>query len=171
MLETIATVLPFLLVPALAVMVLWNLNLQARLNSLSRRLRGVPTGNLDAYEKLAAIEHTVNQLKALCNRVDLQLRKALTRVGLVRFNPFAEMGGAQSFALALLDEDGNGVVVSSLHGRSATRFYVKTVEAGRSSQALSKEEQEAIDRALGKVAGAHEDFPPKGPSQPWPGEP
>ncbi len=164
MLEAIATVLPFLLVAALAALVLWNLNLQARINSLSKRRRGIPSGNLEAYEKLAAIEQAVDQLRAACDRVDLRLRRALKCVGLVRFNSFADVGGAQSFALALLDEDGNGVVVSSLHGRSATRLYVKPVEAGRSSQVLSKEEQEAIDRALSKVGETQRDFPPEGAS-------
>ena len=56
---------------------------------------------------------------------------AFQRVGLVRYNPFEETGGNQSFALALLDADGDGWVLSSLHARSGTRVYAKAITAGR----------------------------------------
>jgi hypothetical protein len=76
------------------------------------------------------------------------LPHALQRVALVRFNPFDDTGGDQSFALALLDADGDGVVVSSLHNRSGTRFYAKPVRAGRTTHALTSEEQQALDQAM-----------------------
>ena len=58
-------------------------------------------------------------------------RRAFQRVGLVRYNPFEETGGNQSFALALLDAAGDGWVLSSLHARSGTRVYAKAIKAGR----------------------------------------
>ena len=67
-------------------------------------------------------------------------RKAFSRVGLVRYNPFEETGGNQSFALALLDASGDGWVLSSLHARSGTRVYAKAIAGGRSDAALSEEE-------------------------------
>jgi hypothetical protein len=72
----------------------------------------------------------------------------LQRVGLVRYNPFEETGGNQSFALALLDAKGDGIVVSSLHARAGTRVYAKTVAGGQSEAALSDEESEAVRQAL-----------------------
>jgi hypothetical protein len=66
----------------------------------------------------------------------------------VRFNPFADTGGDQSFALALLDAKGNGVVVSSLHTRTATRFYAKPVAGGASTLSLSDEEVRALKQAM-----------------------
>jgi hypothetical protein len=69
-------------------------------------------------------------------------------VGLVRFNPFEDTGGNQSFALALLDGRGDGFVVSSLHARAGTRVYAKAVTDGRSDGALSEEESDALRRAL-----------------------
>jgi hypothetical protein len=66
---------------------------------------------------------------------------------LVRYNPFEETGGNQSFALALLDLDGNGWVLSSLHARSGTRVYAKAITAGRADAALSEEESAAIRQA------------------------
>src|SRR3972149_6302891 len=79
--------------------------------------------------------------------VEEQARKAVQRVGLVRFNPFEDTGSNQSFALALLDEDGDGVVVSSLHSRNAPRLYAKPVVAGGTEAALSAEEAEALRAA------------------------
>ena len=68
--------------------------------------------------------------------------------GLVRFNPFEETGGNQSFALALLDADGDGWVLSSLHARSGTRVYAKAIVGGRSDTGLSEEETTAIKQAM-----------------------
>jgi hypothetical protein len=65
----------------------------------------------------------------------------------VRFNPFEDTGGNQSFALALLDAEGNGWVLSSLHARSGTRVYAKAIREGRADGALSDEEAAAIKQA------------------------
>ena len=80
-------------------------------------------------------------------------RKAVQRVGLVRFNPFEDTGGNQSFALAMLDQHGDGFVVSSLHARAATRVYGKAIAGGRSEAALSEEEAEALRLALASGTG------------------
>lgn len=72
----------------------------------------------------------------------------MQRVGIVRFNPFADTGGAQSFTIAFLNKKNSGVVMTSLYGRSSNRWYVKEVVDGRGANlALSKEEQEAIQSA------------------------
>jgi hypothetical protein len=81
------------------------------------------------------------------------LPHAVQRVGLVRFNPFDDTGSDQSFALALLDAGGDGVVISSLHGRAATRFYAKPVKAGRTTHALTTEEQQALAQAMDEGRG------------------
>ena len=80
-------------------------------------------------------------------------RKAVQRVGLVRFNPFEDTGGNQSFALALLDAHGDGFIVSSLHARTVTRVYGKAVAGGKSEAALSGEEAEALRQALASGPG------------------
>jgi hypothetical protein len=85
-------------------------------------------------------------------------RRAIQRIGLVRFNPFEDTGGNQSFALALTDAAGNGFVVSSLHTRTGTRVYAKAIADGRSDGALSAEETEALRLALASPAPA----PPSG---------
>ncbi len=70
--------------------------------------------------------------------------QSIQRVGIVRFNPFHSTGGDQSFSLALLDRDNNGVVITSLHANDMTRVYAKPVQNGGSEQQLSREEEKAI---------------------------
>ena len=74
--------------------------------------------------------------------------RALTRVAVVRYDAFGDLAGALSFSAALLDDAGNGLVLSSINGRSETRTYAKGVSAGRSDAPLSPEEQEAIAEAF-----------------------
>ncbi len=72
----------------------------------------------------------------------------IQKVGLVRYNPFAETGGDQSFCLSLLDGNNNGLVISSLHSRDATSIYAKPVKKGKAAgYDLSAEEKQAIKRA------------------------
>jgi hypothetical protein len=75
-------------------------------------------------------------------------KKAVQKTGLVRYNPFEDTGGNQSFAVALLDANGDGVVISSLHARQNTRVYAKAIAGGRSEAALSDEESEALRNAM-----------------------
>ena len=75
-------------------------------------------------------------------------RLHIQRVGLVRFNPFSDTGGSQSFTLALLDGHNNGLVMTSLYARTGHRWYVKEVTGGKGRElALSKEESSAVQKA------------------------
>lgn len=72
----------------------------------------------------------------------------MQKVAIVRFNAFRDMGGDLSYALALLDSSGSGLVISSIYGRDDARTYAKPVKEGKSSYQLSSEEEEAIKKAL-----------------------
>lgn len=69
------------------------------------------------------------------------------KVGIVRFNPFSEVGGNQSFSIALLDRNDNGIVITSLYTREGNRVYGKPIKAGLSEYSLSEEEKKAIEKA------------------------
>jgi hypothetical protein len=73
---------------------------------------------------------------------------SVQKVGVVRFNPFSDVGGDQSFSLALLDGNNNGVVITSLYSRGENRVYGKPIKEGQSEYSLSIEEKEAINKAL-----------------------
>jgi Protein of unknown function (DUF4446) len=146
------TVLAVVLVGlSLVVVFLWR-----RVSSLSARLSGLTRGeggrSLEAVleghlRRVGEVDGRVRSIDQRTTALESQGRKAVQRVGLVRFNPFEDTGSNQSFALALLDEDGDGVVVSSLHTRQATRVYVRPVSGGIAERALSDEESEALAQA------------------------
>ncbi len=74
--------------------------------------------------------------------------KGLTRVGLVRFNPFNDKGGDQSFCLAALNRHLDGFVMSAIHSRTGARLYAKEIEQGKSKHHLSDEEMRALQKAM-----------------------
>ncbi|GAC1418044.1 MAG: hypothetical protein NVSMB57_12800 [Actinomycetota bacterium] len=98
----------------------------------------------------ADIVGTVRRLDRENGELFAGVRQCLQNVGLVRFDAFEDMGGRLSFCAALLDIDGNGLVITSITGRTETRMYAKPVERGSSKYHLSDEEQGAIRRALGE---------------------
>lgn len=90
------------------------------------------------------IEQALNELQSM-QRASLS---HIQKVGMVRYDAFDDMGGEQSFSVALLDAKANGIVVSGLSGREDSRVYAKPVARGRSSHTLSDEEIEAIAKAV-----------------------
>jgi hypothetical protein len=99
-------------------------------------------------QKLNALGGSAMQLREDLNNLTLANKNNFQKIGFVRFNPFGDAGGAISFVLALLDADGNGFVISSLHGRDGNRVYAKEVKKGESKSQLTEEEQEAIKQAV-----------------------
>lgn len=74
----------------------------------------------------------------------------IQRIGVVRFNPFSDTGGSQSFTISILDKKANGIVMTSLYARTGNRWYIKEVREGKGKDLeLSKEELSAIKKALG----------------------
>ncbi|MDD2212379.1 MAG: DUF4446 family protein [Clostridia bacterium] len=78
-------------------------------------------------------------------------KKSIQKVGLLRFDAFEDTGGELSYALALLNNENNGIVISSIFGRDDARTYCKYVNGGKSKHPLSKEEEKAIRQAFGLV--------------------
>lgn len=90
----------------------------------------------------------LDQLRENYDKLERQGLSHIQKIGLVRFNPFKDTGGDQSFILALVDAEETGVVISSLHTRTGTRWYAKGISRGRGIEhELSKEEQEALKGA------------------------
>ena len=101
-------------------------------------------------EVLAQFEVLKTDFGELLKEVKI-LRKennlSIKRVGVVRFNPFKEIGGNQSFSIALLDAHNDGLVITSFYSREGNRVYAKPVKKGKSKYLLSKEEKKAIEKA------------------------
>ena len=101
-----------------------------------------------AVEKLRnEVRHTRTEVAGLAS----DLTDAVRHVAVVRYDAFGDMGGRLSFSAALLDDGGDGLVISAINGRSETRSYAKGVKDGASSVDLSPEEQQAVAYAMGGV--------------------
>lgn len=98
-------------------------------------------------QKLDKALKDLSGLSNVVNTMEKSVQGSVQHVGLVRYNPFQETGGDQSFALALLDARGDGVVISSLHSRAGTRFYAKPIKGGTAQLSLSEEEVKAVQKA------------------------
>jgi hypothetical protein len=90
----------------------------------------------------------VDEVAAGLARVDRRVDGSLSNISIVRFDAYEGTGGQQSAAVALLDAARSGVVLSAIQGRDYARIYVKELDHGRGSIALSPEEQQAVDRAM-----------------------
>jgi hypothetical protein len=131
---------------------IWLVLRTGRLSRLSAFRPEMPTSLQDRVERegrrLDDLTLRVQDVSSRLPNVEGRSTVSLQKVGIVRFNPFEDTGGQQSFAIALLDSLGTGFVISSLHSRQATRLYMKQVTAGKSDTALGDEEAEAIRQAL-----------------------
>ncbi|MBV8424372.1 MAG: DUF4446 family protein [Candidatus Eremiobacteraeota bacterium] len=111
-------------------------------------------GSSRATDRFARLERAVDEVLSAQRRSDARLdelervaRAEVARVGFVRYNAFDDVGSDLSFALALLNEDGDGVVLSSIYSREETRTYGKAVKGYTSVVDASREERAAIDSA------------------------
>lgn len=95
-------------------------------------------------EEGASVPTDVQGLRGEVRALRMEVSDALRHLAVVRYDAFGDMGGHLSWSLALLDDAGNGVVLTSIHGRSEARTYAKNVSSWSCDQALSPEEDEAI---------------------------
>jgi len=105
---------------------------------------------LDCFKKL---ENNFEKLSQELEKLKKESKFNIQKVGIVRFNPFSEVGSDQSFSIALLDSNDNGVVITSLYSREGNRVYGKPIKNGQSEYLLSAEEKEAIEKAISKNNG------------------
>lgn len=102
----------------------------------------------EQIKRMRGIERDIKKLSEWNKDLQRLADISITKVGVIRFNPFKDTGGDQSFVIALLDSSNNGLVLSSLYTREGTRIYTKPIENGSSSYNLSDEEKQAIEKAI-----------------------
>jgi len=96
------------------------------------------------------LHRAVDEVVAGLARVDRRVDATVTNTAIVRYDAYEDTGGHQSASLALLDSGRTGLVLTAIQGRDYARIYMKEPERGRASVALSPEEQEAVERAMGR---------------------
>ena len=100
--------------------------------------------------RLDDLQRAVDEVAAGLSRVDRRIDGSVANTAVVRYDAYEGTGGQQSASLALLDSTRTGAIVTAIQGRDYARIYVKDLDRGRSSVALSPEEQEAIERAMSR---------------------
>ncbi len=131
-----------------AILALWIFRLERRLAKL---LHGKDAKTLEdtignIMTDLKSIKQSIIMIAKELETMDNRIRHSISRVNTVRFNPFRTEGGNQSFATAFLNEDGDGVVLSSIYSRDKTAVYAKPVTNLASEHELTKEERDAINK-------------------------
>lgn len=142
----------------------WNIILHIQLKRLRKINKEFFSGNkvknleellLDQAKNLKLLDRDIQELYSISNQINNLAFRGFHKLGIVRFNPFKDVGGDQSFSLALLNGKDNGLTISSLFTREGARIYSKSILAGVSEKhPLTKEEEKAIKIALnseGKV--------------------
>ena len=118
-----------------------------------KMVEGTKSKNLsEIFDKLlnnlAVDKKSIEELKAKLDNLSLEVTGHIQKIGILRFNPFADTGGEQSFVLTILDGKDTGIVLTSLHNRGITRWYIKNVKEGKGTEyELSEEELKAIKLA------------------------
>jgi hypothetical protein len=128
---------------------------QRLLGQYQHLMTGTSGGNLetvlqDHVARVHAVGERVEALDQLVQHLETAGQYSLRHVGMLRFNPFHDTGGDQSFAIALADEHGNGVILSSLHARDVTRVYAKPLLEWGATYSLTEEEKQVIALAQEK---------------------
>ncbi len=138
-----------LLILAIIVLAFFVFRANARVNRL---LQGSDAKSLeDSFTYITEEIKRMNENEALTekalNNLNTRLKKSLTGFKTVRFNPFPEQGGNQSFAIAVINEEGDGFILSSLYSREKTSLFAKPIKGGKSEIALTEEETKALAEA------------------------
>lgn len=107
----------------------------------------VPATPKELARQVKSLEEKLEKVAKELEDLQERHQKSVTKVGVVRFNPFGEIGGDQSFSLALLDSEDSGVVITSHYGKDMQRVYAKPVKKGVPEYSLAKEEEEALKKA------------------------
>lgn len=142
----------FYFVPILTISLfalIWIIYIEFRLRKFFRGENGKNLEKIlsDIALSLGRAEKRLITLEEKLEINEKKLKNCIQRTTLLRFNPFQDTGGNQSFSLAMLDEEKNGLVISSLYGREINRIYAKPIKAGASEYQLTEEEKEAIKKA------------------------
>jgi len=144
-------------------LLIWNIFLHLSISRLNKNQQQLFSGKggedlekiiLGHVKGLKELDRDIQDLYGISNQIHNLASRSIHKVGVIRFNPFKDLGGDQSFSIALLDGENSGVVFSSLHSREGNRVYAKPVSKGKAIKyPLTDEEVEAIKKAEAGAEG------------------
>lgn len=134
------------------ILLVWIMHLERRLRKVfqgtkAEDLEGVM---VELNNKIVYLKKDQDEISKHLKTVDGRLNKSIRQVETIRFNPFIDAGSNQSFAISFLNDEGDGVVISSLYARDRMSIFAKPIENGKSKFELSNEEKEVLEKTLKK---------------------
>ena len=99
-------------------------------------------------KKINQVENKQQDIDQHLTTIDERLNKSIRNIETVRFNPFFDAGGNQSFAISFMNDEGNGVIISSLYARDRMSIFAKPIVGGKSEFELSEEEKNVLDKSI-----------------------
>ncbi len=141
----------FYIIGSVAVLLLgiWIFLIELRLKKFFRgkRAKDLESVLISLSDELKKLNISKEKIEKYMETVEKRLKKSVQGTGIIRFNPFEDAGSNQSFSVAFLNEEGDGVVISSLYSREKVSVYAKHIKEGKSEYPLSEEEKGAIKNA------------------------
>jgi hypothetical protein len=127
----------------------WSFSTEKRLKRffLGKKAKDLEDTIQILQKEIARLDSDKQKIEKDINVLYSKTRKSIRGISTIRFNPFPDQGSNQSFAIGMLDEDGDGVVMSSLYARDRMSVFAKPVKGGKSEYELSTEEREALEKA------------------------
>lgn len=143
------SILIYILSGVVVILLLWILLTEYRFRKF---FAGTKARNLeDVMIKIGEQMKDLKETQVVINKhlvtVDKRLNKSIRSVETIRFNPFLDAGSNQSFAISFLNDEGNGVVMSSLYARDRMSIFAKPITGGKSEFELSTEEKEVLEKS------------------------
>lgn len=142
------TIIIIVLLVLFVILIIWIIRLEWRLKKL---FRGKKAGDLEGIihligDEIKNLDEARLRAEKITRQLDQRLKRSLKGAEVMRFNPFSNSGSNQSFSIALVDEEGNGLVLTSLYARDNVSVYAKPIKNYNSEYELSHEEKEVIHR-------------------------
>lgn len=142
-----------LTVLALLIFAFWMVKTEERLKRffLGKKAKDLEDTIEAMLQDIAILQKAKEKMEKEYTNINKRLKKSIRGLETIRFNPFPDQGGNQSFAISLLDEEGDGVVLSSLYARERASIFAKPIAKGQSEYELTEEEKEALWKAKEKI--------------------
>lgn len=141
----------FLVVTLLAIIVgaVWVIKTEKRLRRffIGKKAKDLEDTIVNLEEEISKLKKAKESAEKEIKEINIKLKKSIRGLETVRFNPFPDQGSNQSFAIGMLNEEGNGVVLSSLYSRERMSVFAKPIKNGKSEYELTEEEENAIKKA------------------------
>jgi len=126
---------------------MWNTEKRLKRFFLGKKAKDLE-GNLIALEdEIVKLKKAKDDIEQSIESINTKLRKSIRGVETIRFNPFPDQGSNQSFAIGILNEEGDGLVLSSLYSRERMSVFAKPIKGGKSDYELSTEERDVLKKA------------------------